>query len=133
MWSTSCLSYIHFVEIILLFSFGKLSSRDFIMVIPLTLCFTGLLTVSYLFPWCFCMFPPVFLRFPPVFLLFPCSISPVSYFRICDILLAEQLYISACKYKSKITVERAKSKKFLKVWKYYFNQILISFLLCRVV
>ena len=33
------------------------------MVIPLILCFSSFLTVSYSFPWCFRMFPPLFLRF----------------------------------------------------------------------
>ena len=33
--------------------------------------FPQFLTISYRFPWCFCMFPLVFLRFCRVFLLFP--------------------------------------------------------------
>ena len=54
-----------------------------IMVNPLILCFPSFLTITYHFPWCFCIFPLVFLRFPWVILLIPLNISPVSYFRFC--------------------------------------------------
>ena len=47
------------------------------------LCFPSFLTITYHFPWCFCMFPLVFLRFRWVILLIPLNISPVSYFRFC--------------------------------------------------
>ena len=59
-----------------------------IMVIPSMLCFPSFLTISYRFHWCFRMFPLVILRFRWVFLLFPLSVSPVSYFRFCDLYYA---------------------------------------------
>ena len=62
-----------------------------IMVIPAMLCFPGFLTVFFHTPWCFRMFLPVFLRFSLVFLLFPRSVSLVSYFRFCGLILHQQL------------------------------------------
>ena len=61
------------------------------MVIPAMLCFPGFLTVFFHTPWCFRMFLPVFLRFSLVFLLFPRSVSLVSYFRFCGLILHQQL------------------------------------------
>ena len=55
------------------------------MVIPSILCFSGFVTVSYRFPWCFHMFSMVYLRFPLVFLRFPLSVSPASHCRFCDL------------------------------------------------
>ena len=56
-----------------------------IMVISSILCFRSFLTISYSFPWCFCMFPLMFLRFSRVFLLFPLSVCSVSDLRFCVI------------------------------------------------